>query len=151
MATIFIQSGIGKFREIESNRQYMASKGLKSSRFLLPAAAALEIGLGSLLLFGGRSSRAGALALAGYLTAVSAIFHNFWKLEGDQKEMQKIQFMKNLAVIGGLATHAFSSLEEARSERRAGRRPRFFLPHHEMQPGAGQKRPAPEKISAAAA
>ena len=77
---------------------YMAAHGLPA--FLLPFTIALET-LGGIAIAVGWQTRIAALALAGFSIVAAAIFHaNF----ADQ--MQMINFMKNLAMAGGLLTLA---------------------------------------------
>jgi putative oxidoreductase len=94
MSQIFIISGFGKITGYAGTQQYMASHGLPGA--LLPLVILTEFGGGLALLFGFKT-RWAALALAGFslLTAVLVHFQ-----PGDQ--MQMINFMKNLAVAGGL-------------------------------------------------
>ena len=37
-----------------------------------------------------------------YLITVSLIFHNFWAFTDTEQRMQMINFLKNLAIMGGL-------------------------------------------------
>jgi putative oxidoreductase len=58
--------------------------------------------LGGLALLLGFRSRASAWALAVYMVPVTLAFHQFWNVSGAQAQQQQIEFMKNLAIIGGL-------------------------------------------------
>ena len=42
------------------------------------------------------------VSLASVVTRSSSGFHNFWSYEGHQQQDQLIDFMKNLAILGGL-------------------------------------------------
>lgn len=93
MSAIFVQAGLNKVFGYEGTASYMQSAGLP--REFLPAAIALELGGGLMVLFG-FFSRWAALALAGFSIATAVIFHaNF----ADQAQM--ISFMKNIAIAGG--------------------------------------------------
>ena len=37
-----------------------------------------------------------------FLIPTTLLFHDFWSYTGSQAAMQKIQFMKNLAIMGGM-------------------------------------------------
>ena len=50
----------------------------------------------------GFKARLGGWALVLYLIPVSHIFHNFWAFTGAEQQMQMINFLKNLAIMGGL-------------------------------------------------
>lgn len=94
MSQIFIISGIGKITGYAGTQAYMAKMGVPGA--LLPLVILTELGGGLALLFGFQT-RWVALALAGFSVLSALIFHmNF----GDQ--MQMINFMKNLAMAGGL-------------------------------------------------
>jgi putative oxidoreductase len=94
MSQIFIISGWSKLTGYAGTQQYMASMGVPGA--LLPLVILTELG-GGLLLLAGYRTRWVALALAGFALLTALIFH--FK-PGDQ--MQMINFMKNLAMAGGL-------------------------------------------------
>ena len=101
IATIFILAGIGKFLHPDAKSIYMASKGMIMIPFFLYSVAILEI-LGGLSLLIGYKTRWGALILMLFLIAATVIFHDFWNQGPVEAEMQKIHFLKNLAILGGL-------------------------------------------------
>lgn len=68
---------------------------------LLPLAIAAEIG-GGLALLVGWQTRWAALGLVLFLIPTTLIFHHFWDLPEPEHAAQRIQFSKNLAVMGGL-------------------------------------------------
>ena len=94
LSQIFIISGMGKVVAYAATRTYMQSMGLPGA--VLPLVILLELGGGLALLFGFRA-RWVAAALALFCIATALVAHrNF----ADQ--MQMINFMKNLAMAGGL-------------------------------------------------
>jgi putative oxidoreductase len=94
MAQIFILSGIQKITGYAGAQQYMSAQGLPGA--LLPLVILVELGGGLALLFGFKT-RWAALALALFSLATALLVH---LKPGDQ--MQMINFMKNLAMAGGL-------------------------------------------------
>ncbi|OFZ18501.1 MAG: hypothetical protein A2X94_00730 [Bdellovibrionales bacterium GWB1_55_8] len=101
LAIIFITSGLAKIPGWSENVQYMQSRGIPAVPvFLFPAIFIEVIGGFSVLL--GFKARLGAAALAIFLIPTSLIFHNFWALEGIEQQMQLVNFLKNLAIMGGL-------------------------------------------------
>ena len=94
MSQIFIVSGIGKITGYAGTQAYMAKAGVPGA--LLPLVILTELGGGVALLFGFQA-RWAALALAGFSLLAALLFHLH---PGDQ--MQMINFMKNLAIAGGL-------------------------------------------------
>lgn len=101
MSVIFVMSGVAKLLDWGGTAAYMTSAGLPSVDVLLVIAAAAEI-LGGLSLLTGTFARAGALGLFVFLVATTLVFHDFWNLTGAEQTAQMIQFMKNLAIMGGL-------------------------------------------------
>lgn len=101
IAAIFLAAGVGKFIAFEETSQYMASKGFTAIPLFLFGAALVEI-LGGLSLVFGYKARIGALILLAFLIPTTGIFHDFWNLEGAERAAQQIQFLKNLAIFGGL-------------------------------------------------
>lgn len=94
LAQIFIISGFGKITGYAGTQQYMASMGVPG--ILLPVVILTELGGGIALLLGFKT-RWVAFALAGFTVLSALIFHRDF---GNQ--MQMINFMKNLAMAGGL-------------------------------------------------
>jgi putative oxidoreductase len=94
MSQIFIISGIGKITGYAGTQAYMAKMGVPGA--LLPLVILTEVGGGLALLFGFKT-RWVALALAGFTLLSALVFHMDFK-----DQMQMINFMKNLAMAGGL-------------------------------------------------
>ena len=64
--------------------------------------AAVQVLAGTLLALG-RAPRLSALALAGSLVPTTLAGHTYWKIEDPAvRKQQRIQFHKNMAMIGGL-------------------------------------------------
>jgi putative oxidoreductase len=94
MSQIFIISGLGKISGYAGTQAYMAKMGVPG--MLLPLVILTELG-GGLALLAGFQTRWVALALAGFCVVSALIFHlNF------SDQMQMINFMKNMAMAGGL-------------------------------------------------
>jgi putative oxidoreductase len=94
MSQIFIISGIGKITGYAGTQAYMAKMGVPGA--LLPLVILTEVGGGLALLFGFKA-RWVALALAGFSVVSALIFHLDFN-----NQMQMINFMKNMAMAGGL-------------------------------------------------
>ena len=99
LGLIFIVSGLGKLAGWRGTVGYAGSKGVPE--ILLAIATALEL-LGAVSVVVGFKARWGALALLIFLVPVTLVFHNFWAYEGQEQKMQMINFLKNLAIMGGL-------------------------------------------------
>ena len=101
LALIFVVSGVGKITGYSGTAAYMASKGLPLVEILLPLAIAVELG-GGLLLALGWKARWAAVALLLFLIPTTLIFHQFWGIDPKLAQMQKIHFLKNVAIMGGM-------------------------------------------------
>lgn len=101
LSLIFILAGISKFMDWDGTAQFMASKGMTFVSVFLVVAALIEIICGLSVLLGIRA-RLGALILLLYLIPATYLFHDFWNLEGPAAGMMRIEFLKNLAIFGGL-------------------------------------------------
>jgi putative oxidoreductase len=65
------------------------------------AATGVALTLGGASLALGIKPELGAAAVAGFLAGVSAIMHDFWKVEDPQKrQAEMINFSKNMALLG---------------------------------------------------
>lgn len=102
MSAIFIGSGLTKLMSLDQTAGYMTHAGIPAAHALAVIAALVEIcgGLAVLLGFLTQLATAGLFL---YLIPVTLIFHHFWGLHGMERQMQMANFMKNLAIMGGLA------------------------------------------------
>ena len=101
LVVIFIFSGISKIGGWEGTSQFMAAQGMPLVPFFLVGAIALNL-VGGLSVLVGYRARWGAFLLVVFLVPTTFIFHDFWALEGAAASMQRIQFLKNLSLLGGL-------------------------------------------------
>ena len=106
----FLYNGINHFKERKGLAQYAGAKNVPMPDVAVTASGvALLIGGASLLL--GIKPKIGAAAVVGFLGGVSPVMHNFWAQEDpQQKQMEMIQFAKNMALLGGAL--ALMSVEE---------------------------------------
>lgn len=107
LALIFIVSGFGKIMGYGGTAAYMASAGLPMVGLLLPLTIAVELG-GGLLIAIGLFTRPVAIIVFLFMIPVTLVFHHFWDVPAPQAAMQQIQFMKNIAIMGGMLMLAFA-------------------------------------------
>ena len=105
LSQIFLSSGVMKIFGWSKVAAEMAEHGMPAVPFFLDAAIAVELGAGLLVLLGYRT-RLAAWALFLFLIPVTAVFHDFWKKEGAEKQNQLQHFAKNVTIMGGLLTLA---------------------------------------------
>lgn len=101
LAVVFLVSGFGKIGGFEGVMGAIASKGLPMAQVFAVATIIIEVGAALMLVFG-LKARWAAFLLAAFTAIVTFFFHNFWAVPEAQKYMEQINFMKNLALIGGL-------------------------------------------------
>jgi putative oxidoreductase len=101
LGLIFVIAGFGKITGFEGTVGYMQAYHVPAPQLLTIVAIIVELGGGILLILGWKA-RWAALALFLFVLIVTPIFHNFWAVPDDQKQMQMIMFLKNLAIMGGM-------------------------------------------------
>ena len=102
MSIIFIVSGCAKIMEWSGTLQMMAAKGIPAAPLVLAIATVIELAGGIAILFG-IYSRVSALIMLLYLIPVTLTMHDFWTVIPAQMNIQLVNFLKNLAIMGGLA------------------------------------------------
>jgi uncharacterized membrane protein YphA (DoxX/SURF4 family) len=116
---VFILSGAQKLMDIPGTANLIGSKvvlpeavaaytpqletatGMTTPTMLAILAGVVEIGA-ALMIAANIGARAGALLLVLFTIAATWYFHPFWTMEGAEREMNMIQALKNLSLIGGL-------------------------------------------------
>jgi putative oxidoreductase len=101
IAAIFITSGFAKLTDPAGAVGYMSAMNVPNAGTLVYVAGIAELAGGLSLLFG-LLTRIGALGLIVLLALISYFMHPFWSLPEPDAKMQMVQFMKNLAIMGGL-------------------------------------------------
>ena len=103
IAAIFLASAIGnKIPQFQATANYMQTEGVPNPKLALFGAIGLLL-LGGLSVVAGAWTRIGSLFLLVFLAAATFYFHDFWRFaDPAQRQLQTIQFMKNLAIGGGL-------------------------------------------------
>lgn len=106
----FLYNGINHIRNRKELAQYAGSKNIPMpDAGVVASGIALIVGGSSILL--GIKPKYGALAIIGFLAAVSPTMHDFWRAEDpNQRQNDKINFTKNMAMLG--AALALMSVEE---------------------------------------
>jgi putative oxidoreductase len=89
---------------------------IDDDELLVRANAAVMVVAGTTLALG-KAQRLSALALAGSLIPTTLAGHSYWALESEaERKAQRIQFHKNMALIGGLL---FAVLEQSGDDAQA--------------------------------
>ncbi len=97
---IYLMSAVGnkipKFTDVAG---LMTSEGVPFPHIMLVGAIVFLMA-GSLSVIAGYKARLGAALLLIFLVLATYFFHDFWNFEGPEQQMQMIQFMKNLSLMG---------------------------------------------------
>jgi putative oxidoreductase len=101
MSVIFIVSGITKIVNFSGMVAFARNQNLPLPSVAIEIAMIVEISGGVMILLGYKT-RIAALILFVFLIPTTLLFHNFWAYEGQMFQMQLVNFMKNLAIMGGL-------------------------------------------------
>src|ERR1700676_1472169 len=101
LGSIFVLSGLQKLMGYSGLVATLTGKGLPMPEVLAVLTVAIELGAGLLLVVGWKA-RWAAFLLFLFVIPVSLVYHNFWTMEGAQAAMNKIQFLKNVSIMGGM-------------------------------------------------
>ena len=101
LAIIFIKAGWGKIPGFEGTVGAIASKGIPLPQVAAAITVALELGGGILLVLGWKA-RWVALAFFLWLIPTTFLFHPFWAVPPEQYVAQQSNFLKNVAIMGGM-------------------------------------------------
>lgn len=100
MALIFVNSGFYKLTNFAGFAESLAAKGLPAPTVSAILAVAAEF-LGGLCVLLGLWTRPAALVLFVFTGFAALIGHPFWAADAASYQSQFINFMKNLAIMGG--------------------------------------------------
>ena len=101
MMVLFVMSGWAKLTGFQGTVGYMASTGAPMPTVAAAVAVVMEFGVGIALLIG-FWTRPLAVLMALFVLGTSFIAHSYWSMEGAMEAANKIQFYKNLTIMGGL-------------------------------------------------
>jgi putative oxidoreductase len=102
IALVFLISGVRKAMAVAGTAGYFAKLGFPMPEVMAWVAIVIEVG-GAVLLIIGLRTRWVAWLLALFVVIATLTAHRFWELpDPAQYNMQMVQFLKNLALIGGL-------------------------------------------------
>lgn len=107
-AALFLPSGFSKLMNLQAFMYNVDGRGVPFAPLMAPLGAAVEF-LGGLALLLGVQVRFASVMLLLFTAAATLIAHRFWEYSpGAARQMQQINFFKNVAIVGGfvfLAAH----------------------------------------------
>jgi putative oxidoreductase len=102
IAALFLVAGFGKIMGFAGTAGYMAKLGFPAPEVMTAISILIEAGGGILLIIGWKT-RWVAWGLAIFVVIATLAAHRFWEIPDAAQMMgQRIHFLKNLAIIGGL-------------------------------------------------
>ncbi|MFC4455029.1 DoxX family membrane protein [Deinococcus sonorensis] len=101
LAAIFVQSGLESVQRPAGRARLVERAGLPEPELLTRINGGLMAGAGAMLA-AGLAPRSSALTLAALLLPTTIVGHAYWNAPAEQREGQRIHFLKNLAMLGAL-------------------------------------------------
>jgi putative oxidoreductase len=101
ISVMFLISGFFKVGGYAQIVAYATAVHLPAPGVAIALAAAVELACG-LAILAGFKTRFAAWLLFLYLIPVTYFFHNFWAVQGQEQQTQMVNFLKNVAIMGGL-------------------------------------------------
>ena len=120
---IFVLGGFGKLVNLDGFASSLAGRGVLMASVMAFLGAVVEAFAGLAIVLG-IQVRYAALLVILFTIIASLISHRFWEFSGAARQMQQVQFLKNLAIIGG----AVVLLVAGSGRFSLGRRPPRSLP-----------------------
>jgi putative oxidoreductase len=90
---------VGNLLDLESSVGYAKSKGAPLASVTVPLGS-LGLGVGALSVLLGVYPTLGVLAIVGFLIPITVIMHDFWTMDGQDRQNEQIHFLKNAGLIG---------------------------------------------------
>lgn len=90
---------VGNLLDLDSAIGYASQKGVPLPALSVPLGSfGLIVGALSVLL--GVYPAVGAVAVIGCLLPITVMMHDFWSLEGQDRQTEQIHFLKNIGLLG---------------------------------------------------
>ncbi len=98
---MFLWAAYEKITNWSRTTSYMKSKNVPYLNIVLPVGVGLKIVGGVMVLFGWHA-HVGALLLLVVSIASLIKMHDWWKKQGTERDIERMLFLKDVAIIGGL-------------------------------------------------
>lgn len=105
IGALFVTAGARKAMAIAATAGYFAKLGFPAPEVMAYAAVLIEVG-GGLALILGWQTRWVAWLLTIFVVVATGMAHRFWEFDAAQYNAQLNNFLKNVAIIGGLLMFA---------------------------------------------
>jgi putative oxidoreductase len=101
IVAIFVYTGITKLMHFDSTSHMIAEKGIPLAAVATVIAILIELG-GAIAIIIGWQTKLAAIAQIAYLILITFLYHNFWAAPPQLHDVQLINFLRNVAMMGGL-------------------------------------------------
>lgn len=101
ISAIFIYSGISQLMHFDATARVIGGTGVPLATVAATVAILIDLAGGAMLIIGWQTKLAAAILFI-YLIPVTVMVHNFWAAPPQMHEMQLLNFLKNLGIMGGL-------------------------------------------------
>jgi putative oxidoreductase len=98
---LFVVAGVRKIMFVAGTAGYFAKLGFPAAELMVWLSVIIEVGGGILLIVGWKTKWVSWLLL-GFVAIATATAHRYWEYDATQYVGQLNNFLKNLAIIGGL-------------------------------------------------
>jgi uncharacterized membrane protein YphA (DoxX/SURF4 family) len=92
-------SALDHFQDMEGTIEYAEANDAPMAETIVPFSVGMALS-GALGVVAWRVPKLALGTIASFLLGVTPIMHDFWNLEGQEREVQQINFMKNLSLLG---------------------------------------------------
>jgi putative oxidoreductase len=101
VTAIFVYSGISQLMHFDSTAHVIAARGIPLATVAAAISTLIDLGGSAMIIIGWKTKLAAAIQFI-YLIPVTIMYHNFWAAPPQMHEMQLLNFLKNLGIMGGL-------------------------------------------------
>jgi uncharacterized membrane protein YphA (DoxX/SURF4 family) len=90
---------LGNLLDLESSVGYARSKGAPLASITVPLGS-LGLIAGALAVLVGFYPAVGVLVMLAFLVPITVIMHDFWTMEGQARQNERVHFLKNVGLLG---------------------------------------------------
>jgi putative oxidoreductase len=101
ISAIFVVSGIMKLTNFSATANMIGQRGIPLPTAATAIAILIEL-LGAAMIIVGWQTKLAAWIQFIYLIPVTLMYHNFWTAPPQMHDMQMMNFLKNVGIMGGL-------------------------------------------------
>ncbi|WP_436348599.1 DoxX family protein [Natronorubrum sp. FCH18a] len=109
---ILVYMAVDGFKNNEKRVEISRSRGVPLPEVMVPLATGLLL-VANLGIVFWKYPRAATGALIVFFLGTTPAIHNFWTMDGAERQQNKINFCKNIALIGGAVTFFREAAREA--------------------------------------